>query len=95
MMTSKQGQSWVDIAVMATGIAANAEAIAKANDADVTDMPECGSDILMPQGMEIDDTVRGYYTTRGLQPATALLPRNDEPTAGIGAMGIDINFIVG
>lgn len=88
-------QSLLDIAIQHTGSVENAFAIAVANGMAVSDVLTVGSSLLIPTSVKTDNDVLYYYTTKNLQPATAIADTVVIPAGrGIGWMQIGTNFKV-
>lgn len=81
-------QSLLDFAIQHTGSAQNAFAIAMANGLSVSDEISAGSALIIPDSVVLDVDIRNYYTSKAIQPATAitnLISDNPEPQLqGIG-----------
>lgn len=81
-------QSLLDIAIQHTGSVANVFLIAQANGLAVSDEITPGTDLIIPDTVVLDTDIKTYYTSRAIQPATALttiIDDNTEPSLeGIG-----------
>lgn len=88
-------QSLLDIAIQHTGAVENTFAIAVANGLSLTDDLPAGAEIKIPDSANKDNDVLNYYTTKSLQPATAviILPE-EERLEGIGYWVIQTDFKV-
>lgn len=88
-------QSLLDIAIQHTGAVENTFAIAVANGLSLTDDLPAGAEIKIPDSANKDNDVLNYYTTKSLQPATAviMLPE-EERLEGIGYWVIQTDFKV-
>ena len=88
-------QSLLDIAIQHTGAVENTFAIAVANGLSLTDDLPAGAEIKIPDSANKDNDVPNYYTTKSLQPATAviMLPE-EERLEGIGYWVIQTDFKV-
>lgn len=96
MEVIKNGQNLLDIAIQATGDAAEALTIALANGLCLTDDLEVGQEVDVPDEITGNANVKTYYRDRRLNPATAA---TDDDTAilafeGIEFWGIEYDFIV-
>ncbi|WP_139422972.1 hypothetical protein [Chryseobacterium mulctrae] len=94
IITVLHNQSFQDIAIEKTGNVLNAFSIAVANGYAVSDFLEPGTDLILPEEMEIDVDVLNYYASKHLQPATALRDQKVIEKRGIGIMKIGSNFKV-
>ncbi len=72
MATVLHNQSLLDFAIQHTGSALNAFAIAMANGISISDEISAGSDLIIPDSVVIDVDIRNYYTSKAIQPATAI-----------------------
>ena len=88
-------QSLLDLAVQHTGAVENTFAIAVANRLSLTDDLPAGAEIKIPDSANKDSDVLNYYTSKRLQPATAviMLPE-EERLEGIGYWVIQTDFKV-
>ena len=81
-------QSLLDFAIQHTGSVANVFLIAQANVLSVSDDLEPGTILIIPDTVVLDTDIKTYYTSRAIQPATALttiIDDNTEPSPeGIG-----------
>ena len=81
-------QSLLDFAIQHTGSVANVFLIAQANGLAVSDELVAGSELTIPDTVVLDTDIKNYYTSRAIQPATALttiIDDNTEPSPeGIG-----------
>ncbi len=88
MATVLHNQSLLDIAIQWTGSVANVFLIAQANGLAVSDEITPGTDLIIPDTVVLDTDIKNYYTSRAIQPATALttiIDDNTEPSPeGIG-----------
>lgn len=69
--TAIEHQNILDIAIVHTGRASNAFAIADYNGFDVSDQLEPGQQLQIPDGLEVDSDIMHYYRNKGHNPATA------------------------
>lgn len=87
-VTVLHNQSLLDIAIQHTGSAANVFLIAKANGLAVSDEITPGDGLIIPDTVVLDTDIKNYYTSRAIQPATAIttiIDDNTEPKLeGIG-----------
>lgn len=90
MIKVLKGQSLFDIAVQETGSVENVFELAFANDLSITDILQAGTEIIIPDTIEKDKNVYGYYNRLELKPATDIGAQK----GGIGYMGIQIDFII-
>lgn len=93
---TRNGQNLLDIAIQATGDAAEALSIAISNGICLTDDLIVEQEIDIPDDIEGDENVKAYYRDRGYKPATGVTP-SDESTApfeGIEYWGIEYDFVV-
>ena len=88
-------QSLLDLAVQHTGAVENTFAIAVTNGLSLTDDLPAGVEIKIPDSANKDSDVLNYYTSKRLQPATAviMLPE-EERLEGIGYWVIQTDFKV-
>ena len=88
-------QSLLDLAVQHTGAVENTFAMAVANGLSLTDDLPVGTEIKLPDSVNKDNDVLNYYTSKRLQPATAviMLPE-EERLEGIGYWVIQTDFKV-
>ena len=88
-------QSLLDIAIQHTGAVENTFALAVANGLSLTDDLPAGAEIKIPDSANKDSDVLNYYTSKRLQPATAviMLPE-EERLEGIGYWAISVDFKV-
>lgn len=81
-------QSLLDIAIQHTGNVLNAFLIAQANGLAVSDELSTGQILIIPETVQKDTDILNYYTSRAIQPATAIttiIDDNTEPKLeGIG-----------
>ncbi len=88
MATVLHNQSLLDIAIQWTGSVANVFLIAQANGLAVSDELVAGSELTIPDTVVLDTDIKTYYTSRAIQPATAIttiIDDNTEPKLeGIG-----------
>ena len=81
-------QSLLDFAIQHTGNVTNAFEIAMANGISISDDISSGSNLIVPDTVVLDTDIKTYYTSRAIQPATALttiIDDNTEPSPeGIG-----------
>lgn len=81
-------QTLLDFAIQHTGNAQNAFEIAMANGISISDDISSGSNLIVPDTVVLDTDIKNYYTSRAIQPATALttiIDDNTEPKLeGIG-----------
>jgi len=98
--TVLHNQSLLDFAIHHTGSVMNAFLIAKENGLAVSDEIAAGTDLIIPEEVEIDADILNYYKTKGIQPATAISARRTtggfpEPDPdGISYWAIYDDFIV-
>ena len=88
-------QSLLDIAIQHTGSVANVFLIAQANGLAVSDELVAGSELTIPD-VENNNDILNYYSSRAIQPATALTEIVTEIVRqrGIGYMQIGKTFKV-
>ena len=88
-------QSLLDLAVQHTGAVENTFALAVATGLSLTDDLPAGAEIKIPDSANKDNDVLNYYTSKRLQPATAviMLPE-EERLEGIGYWVIQTDFKV-
>lgn len=67
-----ENQSLIDLAIATTGKPENFLKIAMANDLVPTAKLEAGTELTIPDGLEVDNDIVRYYQANGIQPATAL-----------------------
>ena len=88
MATVLHNQSLLDIAIQWTGSVAKVFLIAQANGLAVSDEITPGDELIVPDTVVLDTDIKTYYTSRAIQPATALttiIDDNTEPSPeGIG-----------
>ncbi|SHK69886.1 hypothetical protein [Epilithonimonas mollis] len=65
-------QSILDFAIQHTGSVANAFEIAKANGLAISDNLVPGMELIIPGTSENDTDILNYYTSKVIQPATAI-----------------------
>ncbi|MGC4130199.1 MAG: hypothetical protein QM564_11735 [Bergeyella sp.] len=65
-------QSFLDIAIQHTGSVVNAFIIAKANGYSISDEPETGTVLIIPEDVHPDNDILNYYTSKNIHPATAI-----------------------
>lgn len=88
-------QSLLDVAILHTGSVENAFAIAVANGLSVSSTLSAGTILRNPNDVKKDNDVLHYYTTKDLQPATAITRTVVLPKGrGIGWMQIGNDFKV-
>lgn len=85
-------QSLADIAVRYTGSVENLYKIAEANQLSLDSELEAGSELVVPDDVEIDYTCVSIYENNNLDPATA--SSLEMQIGGINYMGIMIDFWV-
>ncbi|WP_312091089.1 hypothetical protein [Chryseobacterium sp.] len=89
-------QNLLDFAIQHTGSVANAFLIAVANNMAVSDILVAGSVLLVPDNMVKDTDILNYYSSRAIQPATALQDlKIIKEKRGIGWMKVGSTFKVG
>lgn len=96
-VTALNNQSLIDIAIAITGKADSFLQIAMANGLVPTAELEAGTELTIPEGLELDNDIVRYYQANGIQPATALTDAvMNEVTGceGIGCWAIGVDFIV-
>jgi hypothetical protein len=90
-------QSWFDIAVQHTGDVMNAYAITFANNGSITNDPEPGAEIIIPDDVPILKKVVQYLDSKKARPASGITLADYQeinPELGIGTMVIGSTFIV-
>ena len=89
-------QSLLDIAIQHTGNVLNAFLIAQANGLAVSDELSTGQILIIPETVENNNDILNYYSSRAIQPATALTEIVTEIVRqrGIGYMQIGKTFKV-
>lgn len=88
-------QSLLDVAILHTGSVENAFAIAVAYGLSVSSTLTAGMTLKIPNEVNKDTDVLYYYTTKNLQPATAIIRTVVLPKGrGIGWMQIGNDFKV-
>ncbi|GGB83075.1 hypothetical protein GCM10007424_23870 [Flavobacterium suaedae] len=93
-MTVKQGQNFLDMVLLGTGSIENAFAMSLLNNKSITDELVVGETI---EPTPITNPAVVAIWGKKWQPASALSNANTAliiPAAGIGAMAIEIDFIV-
>lgn len=90
-------QSLLDLAIQHTGTAENAFDLALQNNRSITDDLEAGESIeFTAYGIQQNKDILSYYTTKKLQPATAISGdySADNGLQGIDYWAIQMDFIV-
>lgn len=90
-MEVRNGESLIDIAMRATGIAENAILIATKNDISLTAELEPGMEILIPETAKNRAVMSAIAWSNGVASS---IGDSDVTAEGIEAMGIEIDFIV-
>ncbi|MFW2137096.1 hypothetical protein ACK2M7_12595 [Chryseobacterium sp. TY4] len=96
-ITILHNQSLFDVAIQHTGNVTNAFAIAAANGLSVTALLASGAVINLPDAVEMNNDLYGFYTAKKIQPATAWTGETDngeQELEGIGYWIINKNFKV-
>ncbi len=96
-ITILHNQSLFDVAIQHTGNVMNAFVIAAANGLSVTALLASGAVINIPDGVEMNNDLYGFYTAKQIQPATAWTGETDngeQELEGIGYWIINKNFKV-
>lgn len=89
-------QNLLDFAIQHTGSVANAFLIAVANNMAVSDVLVAGSELIVPDGVVKDTDILNYYSSKAIQPATALQDlKIIKEKRGIGWMKVGSTFKVG
>lgn len=96
MEMTMNGQNLLDIAIQATGDAAEALVIAISNGLCLTEDLEVGQPVTIPENIPGDANVRAFYRERNLHPATGVTKENETIASfeGIEYWGIEYDFIV-
>ncbi|ALC97827.1 hypothetical protein [Capnocytophaga sp. oral taxon 323] len=90
-------QSLLDACLQHTGSLEGLFDLALANAVSLTDELSAGQNLQVPDGIATDRDILGYYTTRGLQPATAFTEEDKQildRKEGISIWAIHLDFIV-
>lgn len=90
-------QSFLDIAILTTGLAVNASLIARANNKAPSEVIETGDKIIIPENVIYNKDHLNYYQAKKILPATALTQTNIDVITGcegIGCWAIGIDFKV-
>lgn len=90
-MEVRNGESLIDIAMRATGIAENAILIATKNDISLTAELKPGMEILIPETAKNRAVMSAIAASNGVASS---IGDSDVTAEGIEAMGIEIDFIV-
>lgn len=91
-MTVKDGQSLLDMQLIACGSIDGVVQMCAINDMGITDDLEDGQ--IIKAGDVYAGQIVALYGNRGIEPATALDPESAQTFGGIGYMRIGIDFIV-
>ena len=91
-ITVKDGQSLLDLQLIAYGSIEGIVQMCAINDMGITDDLEDGQ-LVKAKDIYASQIV-ALYGNRGIEPATALVPEIEQTFAGIGYMRIGIDFIV-
>ena len=96
MEVTMNGQNLLDIAIQATGDAAEALALAIANGICLTDDLNVGQEITVPADITGDANTKAFYRERNIHPATGVTTADEtiSPFEGIEYWGIEIDFVV-
>lgn len=86
-ITVLHNQSLLDIAIQHTGSALNAFKIAKANGLAVSDELIPGLELIIPDSVQNDEDILRYYTSRMIQPATAIIIIDDNTEPKLEGIG--------
>jgi hypothetical protein len=70
MEIKQANQSILDIILQATGSLNGTMALLRANDFSITEELPSGTQIQVPEGIEITQDIVSYYTRKGIKPAT-------------------------
>ena len=90
-MEVRNGESLIDIAMRATGIAENAILIATKNEISLTAELEPGMEIEIPETAKNSAVMSAIAASNGVASS---IGDSDVTAEGIEAMGIEIDFIV-
>ena len=94
-ITVLHNQTFLDLAIQYTGLVENSFDIAVYNGFSITDSLLPGTEIEIPEEIEKDQDVIGYFSSRNLQPATAVTDQSIiQERRGIGWMRIESTFKV-
>lgn len=86
-------QSLLDIAIQHTGSVFNAFEIAVANKISITDDLTPGMLLMIPEGIKKNNDILNYYTSKKIQPATAIYVNPEDPILeGVGFWRIEKDF---
>lgn len=92
MIKILKGQSLFDIAIQSAGSIEHIFELAIENNISITESLDAGTQIIVPDNIELNSNVVSYYTRNSLKPATAIA--KPMQLGGIGYMAIEIDFIV-
>lgn len=71
-VTALNGQSLADICLQETGTIAGLFELAMANGKSITDVPEPGERLVIPESIETVREVRNYFKAHNIRPVTGL-----------------------
>ncbi len=71
-VTVLHNQSLLDISIQHTGNVTNAFEIAKANSLAISDELSSGTELIIPESVVSNSDILNYYTSKAIQPATAI-----------------------
>lgn len=90
----EHNQSLLDVSIQTTGTVNNALKIAQANNISLSDKLMPGTEVIIPDGIDIHTEIVNYYVKNGLKPATDIDHYKEKELGGIGEMEIGNNFII-
>lgn len=93
-ITVLHNQTFQDVAIQYTGSVFNAFSIASANGLSISELLVPGSQIVIPETIEITSDIANYYNSKSIQPATAYSETEFIERRGIGWFKVGQNFNV-
>jgi len=93
-ITVLHNQTFQDIAIQYTGSVFNAFNIASANGLAISDTLIPGSQIVIPETIEITSDIANFYSSKAIQPATAFSETELIENRGIGWFKVGQTFKV-
>ncbi|MHA3046007.1 hypothetical protein JSO59_001360 [Riemerella anatipestifer] len=92
-ITALHNQTLLDVCLQHTGTIEGVFELAMANDLSITDDVQAGAVLQLPEGIKTDRDIFNYYTSKNIQPATAIT-EVVEKCEGIGCWAIGVDFKV-
>ena len=94
IITVLHNQTFQDVAIQYTGSVFNAFSIAAFNGLAISEPLVPGSQIVIPETIEITSDIANYYSSKAIQPATAYSETELIERRGIGWFKVGQNFKV-